>query len=44
MQAEELKKQIKGLSIEDQLKKLVTRFPGKMIFTTSLGIEEKWLS
>jgi phosphoadenosine phosphosulfate reductase len=41
MQAEELKKQIKGLSIEDQLKKLVTRFPGKMIFTTSLGIEDQ---
>ena len=41
MQSEELKNQLKGLTIEDQLKKLVTRFPGKMIFTTSLGIEDQ---
>jgi phosphoadenosine phosphosulfate reductase len=41
MQAEELKSQLKGLTIEDQLRKLVTRFPGKMIFTTSLGIEDQ---
>jgi phosphoadenosine phosphosulfate reductase len=41
MQAVELKNQIKGLSIEDQLKKLVARFPGKIIFTTSLGIEDQ---
>jgi phosphoadenosine phosphosulfate reductase len=41
MQAEELKSQLTGLSIEDQLRKLVARFPGKMIFTTSLGIEDQ---
>lgn len=41
MQAEELKSQLKGLTIEDQLRKLVTRFPGKVIFTTSLGIEDQ---
>jgi phosphoadenosine phosphosulfate reductase len=41
MQAEELKIQLKGLTIEDQLKKLSIFFPGKMIFTTSLGIEDQ---
>ena len=41
MQAEELKNQLKGLSIEDRLKILVTRFPGKIVFTTSLGIEDQ---
>jgi phosphoadenosine phosphosulfate reductase len=41
MQAEELKNQLKGLSIEDQLRKLVAQFDGKTIFTTSLGIEDQ---
>jgi len=41
MQTEELKNQLEGLSIEDQLKILATLFPGKVIFTTSLGIEDQ---
>jgi phosphoadenosine phosphosulfate reductase len=41
MQPEKLKNQLKGFSIEDQFKKLVTLFPGKTIFTTSLGIEDQ---
>lgn len=41
MQKEELKNQLIGLAIEDQLKKLETLFPGKTIFTTSLGIEDQ---
>jgi phosphoadenosine phosphosulfate reductase len=41
MQVEELKNQLKELPIEDQMKKLATLFPGKVIFTTSLGIEDQ---
>lgn len=41
MQLKELKNQLDGFSIEDQLKKLVSLFPEKTIFTTSLGIEDQ---
>src|SRR5450759_467372 len=41
MQLKELKNQLDGFSIEDQLKKLVSLFPEKVIFTTSLGIEDQ---
>ena len=41
MRIKELKNQLNGLSIEDQLNILVSRFPEKVIFTTSLGIEDQ---
>src|SRR5450759_360781 len=41
MQLKELKNQLDGFSIEDQLKKLVSLFHEKVIFTTSLGIEDQ---
>jgi phosphoadenosine phosphosulfate reductase len=41
MQTKELKSQLSGLAIEDQLRKLGSLFPGKVIFTTSLGIEDQ---
>jgi phosphoadenosine phosphosulfate reductase len=41
MLIKELKKQLNGLSIEDQLSILISRFPKKVIFTTSLGIEDQ---
>lgn len=41
MQLKELKNQLDGFSVEDQLKKLVSLFPEKVIFTTSLGIEDQ---
>ena len=41
MQTKELKNQLSGLAIEDQLRMLVSLFPGKVIFTTSLGIEDQ---
>lgn len=41
MQLKELKNQLDGFPIEDQLKKLVSLFPEKVIFTTSLGIEDQ---
>jgi phosphoadenosine phosphosulfate reductase len=41
MQLIELKKQLEGLSIDDQLAKLQTLFFEKIIFTTSLGIEDQ---
>lgn len=41
MQTEELKNKLGGLALEDQLKKLASLFPGKVIFTTSLGIEDQ---
>lgn len=37
----ELREQLNGISIEDQFNKLVAMFPGKIIFTTSLGIEDQ---
>jgi phosphoadenosine phosphosulfate reductase len=41
MQTESLKNQLDGLAMEDQLRKLVSLFPEKVIFTTSLGIEDQ---
>jgi phosphoadenosine phosphosulfate reductase len=41
MQTKDLKNQLSGLTIEDQLRKLVSLLPGKVIFTTSLGIEDQ---
>ena len=41
MQKEELRNQLKGLPVEDQLKILTSIFPGKVLFTTSLGIEDQ---
>ncbi len=41
MQLKELKNQLNGFSIEDQLSKLVSLFPEKILFTTSLGIEDQ---
>lgn len=41
MQLEELKNLLDRHSIEDQLEKLQSLFPGKILFTTSLGIEDQ---
>jgi len=41
MKLQDLKNQINGFSIEDQMSKLVSLFPEKVIFTTSLGIEDQ---
>ena len=41
MQLQELKKKLNGLSIEDQMRQLASLFPEKIIFTTSLGIEDQ---
>jgi phosphoadenosine phosphosulfate reductase len=41
MKIKELREQLIGNKIEDQLKILATLFPGKIIFTTSLGIEDQ---
>jgi phosphoadenosine phosphosulfate reductase len=41
MPIKELKNQLNGLSIEEQLKILISHFPEKVIFTTSLGIEDQ---
>jgi phosphoadenosine phosphosulfate reductase len=41
MQLKDLKIELSGISVESQLKKLVSLFPGKIIFTTSLGIEDQ---
>jgi phosphoadenosine phosphosulfate reductase len=40
-QLKELKDQLTGISIEEQLNRLVSLFPEKTIFTTSLGIEDQ---
>ena len=37
----ELSNQLSGRAISDSLRILATRFPGKMIFTTSFGIEDQ---
>ena len=37
----ELKNRLNGLSIEDQLNILISRFSEKIIFTTSLGFEDQ---
>jgi phosphoadenosine phosphosulfate reductase len=41
MKSDELKNELINLSIEDQLKKLASLFAGKILFTTSLGIEDQ---
>jgi phosphoadenosine phosphosulfate reductase len=41
MPIKELKNQLNGLSIEEQLNILISHFPEKVIFTTSLGIEDQ---
>jgi len=41
MKLQELKDQLTGQSIEDQLKILVSLFPDKILFTTSFGIEDQ---
>jgi phosphoadenosine phosphosulfate reductase len=41
MTIKELKNQLNGLSIEEQLNILISVFPEKIIFTTSLGIEDQ---
>jgi phosphoadenosine phosphosulfate reductase len=41
MKSDELKNQLINLSIDDQLRKLASVFAGKIIFTTSLGIEDQ---
>jgi len=41
MKLEELKKELTGFTIEEQLKKLESIFDGKIIFTSSFGIEDQ---
>jgi phosphoadenosine phosphosulfate reductase len=41
MQLQDLKNQINGLPIEDQLRNLISLFPNKVVFSTSLGIEDQ---
>jgi phosphoadenosine phosphosulfate reductase len=41
MKLKELKDQLSGKSIEQKLESLTAIFPGKVIFTTSLGIEDQ---
>ena len=41
MQLKDLKRHLDGLSIVDQLVKLQSLFPAKIVFTTSLGIEDQ---
>jgi phosphoadenosine phosphosulfate reductase len=44
MKLNKLTDQLKGKSIEDSLEVLVTEFPGRVIFTTSFGIEDQVIS
>jgi phosphoadenosine phosphosulfate reductase len=44
MKTEELKDLLAGRTIKDQLKELVHRFPGEVLFTTSFGIEDQVIS
>jgi phosphoadenosine phosphosulfate reductase len=41
MELKELSSRLNGLSITDSIRELVTRFPGKVVFTTSFGIEDQ---
>lgn len=41
MQAEELISKLEGLTVEEQLIELSHLFPGQVLFTTSLGIEDQ---
>jgi phosphoadenosine phosphosulfate reductase len=44
MELQELKDQLAGKSIVEQIKKLILFFPEKIVFTTSFGIEDQVLS
>jgi phosphoadenosine phosphosulfate reductase len=44
MELQKLKDQLAGKSIEDQILKLAALFPGKIVFTTSFGIEDQVLT
>jgi len=44
MKVEELKDLLTGKTIEEQLMKLACLFPGKVLFTTSFGIEDQVIS
>jgi phosphoadenosine phosphosulfate reductase len=44
MELQELKAKLDGKSIEDQLRSLAEIFPGKVLFTTSFGIEDQVIS
>ena len=37
----DLKDQLTGLSMEEQFRRLASIFPGKVVFTTSLGVEDQ---
>ena len=41
MKLKELSDQLIGKTIEESLARLVALFPGRIIFTTSLGIEDQ---
>ena len=44
MKVEELKGLLTGKTIVDQLMELTHLFPGKVLFTTSFGIEDQVIS
>ena len=44
MELHDLKDQLIGKSIEDQLRKLAELFPGQVVFTTSFGMEDQVIS
>jgi phosphoadenosine phosphosulfate reductase len=44
MNTEELKDILAGKEVEDQMKELVRLFPGKVVFTTSFGVEDQVIS
>jgi phosphoadenosine phosphosulfate reductase len=44
MTKEELKDRLTGKTIENQLREIVSLFPGKTLFTTSFGIEDQVIS
>src|SRR4030042_1815078 len=44
MRLPELIDQLTGKSIENQLRKILALFPGKVVFTTSFGIEDQVIS
>jgi phosphoadenosine phosphosulfate reductase len=44
MKTEEIKEQLAGKSIEEQMKALAGFFSGKIVFTTSFGIEDQVIS
>jgi phosphoadenosine phosphosulfate reductase len=41
IELKELSNQLKGLSVADSINELVNVFPGKVVFTTSFGIEDQ---